>query len=104
MRWREEPLEGHSKPLDQWRQLVEHYPGELPMTIPLDKPTDMPDIANQAHQSIALNLRQRRRHPATRPHQDVMRQGVQQHHHLLRLEALLVALGDAQALLVVLDR
>src|SRR5439155_6207199 len=99
MRWREELLEGQAKPLRQWRQLVEHDPGELSMPIPLDKATDMPEIAHQAQQAIALDFRQRWRQPAARPHQYVMRQRVEQHHHLLGFEALLVAFGYTQALL-----
>ena len=104
MRWREELLEGQAKSLRQWRQLVEHDPGEPSMPIPLDKATDMPDIAHQAQHSIALEFRQRTRQGAARPHHYVMRQRVEQHDHLLGFEAFLVAFGDTQALLVVLDR
>ncbi len=74
------------------------------MPITLDKPADVPHIAYQAQQAVAPDLGQGSRQPAARPHQHVMRQHVQQHHHLLCLEALLIALGDPQALLVVLER
>src|SRR6266436_3755897 len=42
--------------------------------------------------------------PLTSPHHRVVRQGIQLRHHLLRLKALLVAFGHAQALLVAFDR
>src|SRR5215471_16906673 len=98
LRWCEELVERQSQPLRQWRQLIEHNSSELPMSIVLDKPTDMPDIAHQPHQTITLNPWQRPGQPRARPDQHVMRQHVQQHHHLLCLEALLIALGDAQSL------
>src|SRR5262245_40855037 len=103
LRWREELLEGLSQPSRHRRQLVKHYPGQMPMLITFDKPADMPDIAHQTQQPVALKRRQQRRQPPARPDQYVMRQGVQQHHDLLRLEALLVPLCDAQPLLVVLE-
>src|SRR6266540_7441835 len=93
MRWRKELVKGRSQPLRQWRQVVEHNPAEVPMSITLDKPTDMPDIAHQAQQAIARNLWQRHGQPSPRPDQHVMRQGVQQHHDLLRREALLIPLA-----------
>src|SRR5512138_1634463 len=104
LRWCKEPLECRAQTLRQWRHLVKHNPAEVPMPIPLHTSTDMPDIAHQTQQAIAPELVQMRRQPAACPDQHVMRQHIQQHHHLLRLEALLVPFGDPQALLVVFDR
>ncbi len=61
----------------------------------------MKHIAHHAQDAIALDLRAGQ--PPTCPDYHVVGQRAQQHQHVLCLKALLVALGEAQSLLVALE-
>src|SRR5712691_11175292 len=68
-----------------------------------DLPTHVKHIAYHAHDAPTAHSRDIGGEPLAGPHNRVVRQGIQLGHHLLRLKALLVALGHPQALLIAFD-
>src|SRR5712692_837026 len=69
-----------------------------------DLTTDVKHVAYHTHDAPLPHSWHIGAEPLSSPHHRVVRQGMQLGHHLLRLTALLVAFGHAQALLVAFDR
>jgi len=73
--------------------LVEHNLDDLAAAIDDEKATDMKDIAHHAHDPVAASL-----------DHDIVGQGPQQHHHLLRFKTFFTAFGHAQALMIAFEQ
>ena len=84
--------------------LIEHDAVDVAVRIHSDEATDREGIADEPFDAEAPQLGQLCGQPFARPDQDVVRQRVEHHHHLLGAEAFLVALGNPQALLVIFER
>src|SRR5882724_5613281 len=88
----------------KWVRWVEHDGCDALAMVKDDLTTAVKHVAYHAHDAPLPYSGHRGAEPLTSPHNRVVRQGIQLRHHLLRLKALLVAFGHAQALLVAFDR
>src|SRR6266498_2584235 len=88
----------------KWVRWVEHDLCDALAMVKDDLTTAVKHVAYHAHDAPLPYSGHIGAEPLTSPHNRVVRQGIQLRHHLLRLKALLVAFGHAQALLVAFDR
>src|SRR3954452_6853558 len=100
----EQHSQGGGQARGERRGAVEDHLHELPGGAVVEEAADLPDIADEPQEAIAREGRTARREPLARPEEDIVRQCPQEREHLLGLEPALVALGQAQALLVPLVR
>jgi len=98
----EQLSQGTDEQASETSALIQDNLNDLSQGVKADQATDMKDIAHHAQDAIVLDLRAGQ--PPTCPVHYVVGQRAKQHQHVLRLKALLRALGEAQSLLVAFQR
>src|SRR5260370_41435219 len=84
------------------RVLIQHNLNHVMKGIKAEKATDMKDVTHHAQNATMWSFWNSQ--PATRPDHDIVSECAQKQQHLLSFEALLVAFGETQSLLVAFQR